>query len=105
MTVLFCPRCNMRFIVGFDVRDVVHECRSGNPVIDQEDVVITGDWEDFSGEGERGAQEVMMAGAENEFQGTRAGIEGETKHELTRRGKTATTRRQRPHLEFVEIRR
>ncbi len=103
MTILFCPKCNMRYVVGFDVTDVAHECKSGNPVIDQEDVVIMGDWEDFSGSGTRAAQEVMLAGAENLLQGTRTDLEGDTRHELTRRGQTSTTRRQRPHIEFVEV--
>lgn len=101
--IAICPNCNKRYVVGFDTTDVIHECSSGNPVIDQEDVVIMGDWEDFSGSGTRNKQEVTMAGAENLFQGTRAGIEGETKHELTARGKTTTTHRQRQKLTYIDL--
>lgn len=105
MTIIICPRCNMRITVGFDVTDFVHDCSQSDKsnVIKQDDVIITGDWEDFSGSGTRSAQEVILAGLENEFQGTRAGIEGERKHELTARGKTATTHRQRKHLEFINL--
>lgn len=103
MPIKICPRCNRRYIVGFDACDYIHECDSGNDVLDQEDVVIVGDWEDFDGSGTRPAQEVTMAGLENEFFGTRAGVEGEDKNELTRRGHTAATRRQRQHLEFINL--
>ena len=63
----YCPHCNERYTVGFDVTDFVHQCSSGNPAIDQEDVVITGNWKDFSGEGTRNPQEVLKAGAHNEL--------------------------------------
>lgn len=103
MAIFFCPRCNTRIVVGFDATDVVHECDSGNDVLDQEDVVVIGDWEDYTGSGTIGPQEVMRQGMANELQGTRAGVEGANKNEKTRRGVTAVTHRQRQHLEFINI--
>ena len=100
----FCPWCNERYVIGFDVTDFVHQCSSGNPAIDQEDVVITGDWQDFSGEGTRSPQEVLRAGAHNELFGRRAEIQfGADKEELTRRGARASTHRQRQRLTFIDL--
>ena len=103
MPIHFCPNCNQRYIVGFDVVDFVHECNSGNLAIDEEDVVKSGDWEDYSGSGTVNKQEVMTQGAANQLQGTRAGVEGDDKDEITRRGAHAETHRQRPHLEFINL--
>ena len=98
-----CPRCNQRFIVSPDCDDFVHECNSGNLTLDQEDVVVSGDWEDYTGSGTISAQMVNMQGSENELFGTRAAIEGENEEEKTRRGLRASTRRQRQHLEFINL--
>ena len=105
MPINICPHCGERYMVGFDTTDYVHECNSGNDTIDQEDVVVTGNWEDYDGSGTRPPQEVLMQGAENKFWGTKAGIEGYDKEDLTRRGARASTHRQRPHLEFINIKR
>lgn len=105
MPIIVCPNCNQRVVVGFDTTDFVHECDSGNLALDQEDVVVVGDWEDFSGSGTIGAQAVMRQGMENELQGTRAGIEGNDKEELTRRGVRQSTHRQRQHFEFINLKR
>ena len=103
MPIHFCPHCNQRFTVGFDTTDFIHECNSGNPVLDQEDVLIVGDWEDFSGSGTAPAQQVMRQGITNELQGTKAGVLGADKDAETRRGATAETHRQRQHLEFISM--
>lgn len=103
MPIKICPHCNERYIIGFDTTDYVHECNSGNEALDQEDVVVTGDWEDFSGSGIEPPQGVMRQGMENELQGTRAGVMGYDKNAITRRGATAATHRQRAHLQFINI--
>jgi len=103
MPIYYCPHCNTRVTVGFDVTDFVHVCDSGNPVIDQEDVVVTGDWEDYTGSGTIAPQEVMRQGLHNELQGTRAGIAGDDKEAETRRGVRQSTHRQRQHLEFINL--
>ena len=104
MTIKFCPNCGKRYSVSFDTTDFVHECNSGNNVLDQEDIVVTGDWEDYSGSGTAPAQQVLMQGAENELQGTRADLEeDEDKDGHTRRGARASTHRQRQHLQYINL--
>ena len=99
----FCPRCNQSYVVGFDTTDFVHQCNSNSLALDQEDVVVTGDWEDYTGSGTKAPQAALMQGITNELWGTRAGIEGERKQAVTRRGARANTHRQRQHLEFVDL--
>ncbi len=103
MPIIFCPNCNQRKVVGFDVTDYICTCNSGNPAIDQEDVVVTGDWEDYTGTGTKSPQEVVRQGLANELQGTRAGIEGEKKEAMTDRGERKSTHRQRQHLHFINL--
>jgi len=103
MPTHICPHCDQRYTVGFDCTDYVHQCDSGNNALDQEDAVVIGDWEDYSGSGTKPPQEVLRQGMVNELQGTRAGIEGEDKEALTRRGKLVSTHRQRQHEEFINL--
>lgn len=102
MTITRCPNCDSRIVTGFDCKDFVHECNSGNPAIDQEDVVVVGDWEDWSGSGTVGPFSVMMQGAENRLFGTLVDIEGGDTEDWTRRGLRASTHRQRQHFEFID---
>ena len=103
MPTYICPHCNQRYTVGFDTTDFIHECNSGIKAIDEEDVVVMGDWEDYSGKETKNPQEVLRQGMVNELQGTDAGIEGEDKEALTRRGARTSTHRQRQHLHFIKI--
>jgi len=103
MTIIICPNCQQRRVVSFDTTDYVCTCNSRNKTVDNEDVVVTGDWEDFSGSGTKGPQEVMRQGIENQLQGTRAGIEGENKEAITRRGARASTHRQRQKLTYIDL--
>ncbi len=103
MTIIFCPHCNRRITVGFDCQDYIHKCNSGNLAIDQDDIVVIGNWEDFTGSGTKQKQVVMRQGLINVLQGRRAAIEGEDSEALTRRGKRASTHRQRQHEEFINI--
>ena len=103
MPTKFCPNCGERYVIGFDVTDFIHECSSGNPAIDQDDVVVIGNWEDESGIGSVPPQQVLMQGAENKLFGTKADIEGMKLHDVTPRGAIKSTHRQRQHLEFINI--
>jgi hypothetical protein len=96
MSVKICPTCNKRYVVDNNISDYVHVCNSGNLAIDQEDIVVTGNWEEGDGStGKKGAQEVMRQGAENKLFGKRADIEGIRQQDLTPRGKRKSTHRQR----------
>ena len=101
MVVKICPRCQQSYSVGFDVEDFAHECNSGNPTLDQEDVLEIGNWEDYTGSGVE--TNPMQKGAANKLWGSRGQIEGETDHSRTRRGANATTHRQRQHIQFIDL--
>jgi hypothetical protein len=103
MTLKICPRCNETYSVGFGVTDFVHECNSGNAVLDNEDVFVTGDWEDYTGSANVSDGSVPFQGNANKLWGTNAELEGGKSHTLTRRGNIAATHRTRQHLQFNEF--
>ena len=104
--IFFCPHCDARITTGFDSSDFVHDCSQNieaSKAIQEEDVVITGNWEDFDGTGTISPQEVLRQGMHNELEGRRAAIIGFDKESETRRGKRASTHRQRAHLQFINL--
>ena len=62
---------------------------------------MIGNWSDYTGSGV--GLNPLTQGSENIFFGTRAEIEGEDDEERTRRGLRSSTRRQRPHIAFIEL--
>ncbi len=48
MGVKICPRCQQRCIFNPQTEDFAHDCNSGNPTLDNEDVVVIGDWTDYT---------------------------------------------------------
>lgn len=103
MPIRICPNCNERYIVDNNTGDYIHECNSGNNTLDQEDVVVIGKWEDYTGSNFNiKPSEVMLQGAANKLFGTRADIEGEDVETRTRRGQRSSTRRQRQHLQYIK---
>lgn len=101
-TMIICPRCQQRISHSLHNTDIIHECSSGDSTIDQEDVLVMGDWTDYTGSGKKGKFEVMNAGLGNELQGTDAGVRGANFDEVTDRGKNKKLYRQRQHLEFID---
>ena len=101
MVVRICPRCQQRYIVDPHCEDFVHECNSKNATLDNEDVVVVGDWEDYTGSGIK--NNPLTQGSENTLFGTRAAIEGEDDENKTRRGLRSSTRRQRQHIEWIDL--
>jgi len=69
--VRFCPNCQREYSAAKTSTDYVHECNSGDPALDEEDVFVVGKWEDFTGSG--GPVRSNYQGAENILKGTRAG--------------------------------
>jgi len=102
MTLVICPRCQRRFSVSRHTTDYVHECDSGNPVLDNEDVLVVGSWEDYTGSGGASIQ-VIREPVPNKLRGTRADIKGEKTTTLTRRGNKADIYRTRKHLEYIKL--
>jgi len=101
MTIHICPRCNRRFITEDNITDFVHECNANVSAIDQEDVPVIGDWEDYTGSAT--VNNALLQGSENKLWGTRADIEGEDLDPVTQRGVSASTHRSRQHLEFIKL--
>ena len=101
--IRYCPHCQETYLVSNTTSDFVHVCNSGDNSLDQEDVLITGNWEDYSGSGTTLPSQVMMQGKENALQGERAGNLGEREHEYSDRGKIKSMYRQRPHEQFIEF--
>lgn len=98
-----CPHCNKEYVVSFDSEDYIHTCNSGNLAIDEDDVVVVGNWVDSDGtSGTKSSQAVMTAGVENELFGTRVGRQGIKKNEITPRDNRTSTHRQIQHEEFIE---
>jgi len=104
MPIITCPNCNVRFPVDAMNTDVVHQCSSGVKANDEEDVLVVGDWEDYSGSKEMGTQKAAVlkfAGVQNILQGSRA---DEDLEDMSARGRDISRWRQRPHLEFIDLR-
>ncbi len=101
MTIHICPRCQRRFPAEEQTVDFIHDCDSGSDVMDNEDVVVMGNWEDYTGSGK--VNNANIQGSENKLFGTRADIEGEDLENVTRRGARGSTHRQRHHLEFIKL--
>ena len=97
-----CPHCHQRVVRQPHSGDLVHECNSGQDVFDQEDVLVTGDWEDFSGSANNAASVTQCLGLANSSWGTEAGLEGASVKERTVRGKVKSTHRQRQHFQYIE---
>lgn len=107
MPISFCPNCDARITVGFDCSDYVHDCIENIEAptsVTQEDIVITGNWEDYEGSGEKNSQQVLLQGVENQIWGTNAGARGGHKEAITERGVRASTHRQRSKLTYIDLR-
>jgi len=106
MVVKICPRCQVRYIVNEDVEDFIHNCGDTSPseVLKNEDVVVVGDWSDYTGSDiEVGAQSVMLQGIGNKIFVQRGWLEGEKPADVTSRGNDTATHRTRRHLEFIKL--
>ena len=105
MPIGICPHCNTRFVYSGHIGDYVHDCSQTNasPSLKQDDVVVIGNWEDSNISGTKPPQEVLRQGITNELQGTRAGILGYDKEANTARGVRASTRRQKNHSEYINL--
>ena len=101
MPTTICPNCNRRILYTAGDVDVQHECNSGKPAIDQEDVPVMGDWVDYTGSGI--ANNVNMQGVGDRLFGTRAKLEGGENEKVTSRGNIAAITRKRQHIEHIKL--
>tara|TARA_Y100000310_G_C20698881_1_gene827807 strand:- start:1016 stop:1330 length:315 start_codon:yes stop_codon:yes gene_type:complete len=103
MTIHICPRCQKRYAAQSETVDYIHECDSGNATLDQEDVFVIGNWEDYTGSADVTPSVMYVQGAANEVQGTRAGINGIEVFPRTKRGKNAEVYRSRQNLQYIKL--
>lgn len=104
MVVETCPRCQQHYNRDKFNTDFVHECNSNNLILDQEDVLVIGNWEDYTGTGEVNKSQTQVAGLINRLEGTEAFYQDcERLGEFTVRGAKAGTKRQRQHLEYIDL--
>ena len=98
-----CPNCQTIYFANPHSGDYIHNCNipGVGSTLANEDVLIVGDWEDYTGSGTRPKQEVTMAGVSNEA-GPGAQAQGVDVDELTSRGNTANIYRQRRHLQYIK---
>ena|SRR3990167_6591722 len=105
MTIKICPRCQTRIVFMPNSGDFVHDCSVGaSEALKNEDVVVTGPYEDYTTDGQVAVMQgdVNHAGIANKLWGTRAAIEGHKVHNFTSRGNNADTHRTRTHLQYIE---
>jgi len=96
-----CPRCQQRYVRALNSADYVHSCNSGENTLDQEDVKVIGNWDDYTGTQTVTKGQVMTEGITNELYGSDAGIRGGVFRGVTDRGAPKQSRRQRQHLEYI----
>jgi hypothetical protein len=71
--------------------------------IREEDIKIVGNWEDYSGSGTKGPNEVMLQGISDVDPSTPYGQLLASEDEKTDRGVSASAVRQRPRLITIEV--
>lgn len=103
MVVKICQRCQQAYVVESHIGDYVHICSSGNDTLDNEDVLITGDWEDYTGSADVPDGGVLVQAQANKLWGTRGAIDGDDTKTLTSRGNVAGNHRTRQHLAYKEF--
>lgn len=105
MTIFICPRCQARLMANNHNTDYVHDCNE-NPEASkaqkEEDVIVYGSWNDYTGSATKNPQEKQFEGLKNTVFGTRAWVEGEHVPERSDRGASKNTNRQRRHLEYIK---
>ena len=103
MVVKLCPRCHQKYTADPFNQEGYHICNSNSDVLDQEDVVVTGSWTDYTGSGAVPKSQVMVAGNDNKLMYTDGFIESkEDQEELTVRGNRKVVTRTRQHYEYID---
>lgn len=104
MPVAFCPRCQRRYSHYKWDTDFVHQCDSGKEALDEEDVLVIGDYISEITGNSVSVGNANLQGTANKVQFMRAGIEGEHIDNKTPRGNNEQTHRQKQHYEYIKLR-
>lgn len=107
MTRIVCNKCGKTEFISNHIGDYVHECHTGDPTLDYEDILVIGNWSDPSASGTSISgivpiQVTAQAGLVNELQGTIAGNKGEDFNDVTDRGNKKPLYRQRKSSIYIE---
>jgi len=95
-----CERCRSRYAFQEHTVDFVHACNSGDPTLDNEDILFIGDFVDYTGSGVF-LPKALVRSAPNELQSERPEVNEDIEFEtLTRRGNRKTNFRTRQHLAY-----
>lgn len=107
MPIHICPHCDSRFVVAKFNTDYVHVCNSKNTALDNEDIPNTSVLVEEYGETltPTTKNNMLMQGAANAQDGTRASIEGDkSSNDYTDRGNNAKTHRIRQRKQYIDLR-
>ena len=107
MVVEVCPHCNTLYTRDKFNTDFLHTCNSGDNTLDQEDVLVIGDWQDYTVSSQQKVQDsiIKTAGLQNAALGTEGFVRSKGKvqdFDRTDRGKKKALYRQRQHLEYID---
>ena len=103
MPTKHCPQCGARIQSARMNTDIVHECDTGDPVLDEEDVLVLGSWEDYTGSGTIVGNVLYSRGLGDELLGTNAHVDGARDEQRTDRGRRAGLYRQRQRSSYFEF--
>ena len=101
MPIVYCPRCQTPHLVAKNTTDFICNCNSGDESLDNDNVKVIGDWEDYTGSGK--VNQPFQSSA-NKLQGDRAKEEF-CEHDYDRNvfGQVTSHNRLRQHQEHFEI--
>ena len=92
MSISYCPHCNQEFSYNpISDTDYVHDCNSGNELLDNEDLIALD------------RNNAFNQGITNSLWGTRAAHDGEKNFDRTSRGNQTEIVKTRPHQEFIVL--
>ena len=104
MVLKVCPRCNQRISINFYDVDYVHKCNSGIAAVDNEDVVVNGDYIDEVTGNSVNVENANFQGMPNKLWPKDADlIDNEDNESVTKRGNRKSTHRTRQHYEYVRV--
>lgn len=101
VNTIMCPRCQQQINRAIYSGDFIHDCH-GTETLRNEDILITGDWQDYTGSDLGVHKNVLSAIPPNKLQGTRAGLEGNKEPgRRTSRGFPGYRYRTRRYLQYL----
>lgn len=103
--VSICPRCQDRYARDSMNSDFIHVCTDNvvGAALRDEDILVIGTWEDYTGSATVQANSNSVQGTQNKLWGTRAAVDGAPNlPDFTVRGKSKSLYRTRQHLEYIE---